>query len=367
MRRCARERPRRNRRQPRSPRAGQAPGRQAIRARGRACGRVTRRDDDAALGHAGDDIGLAGVDRVADVDRVDAARPIESVGSSTSPSRAVSPGAQSAPTPGCSPCRGRAAERAVDADDVVRRVDRASRLMKRFELIRLSSCRPQSMRGLRSVIREPPITCMPSWWRSASLPRQWMLPASTARSSPRIPRFQGCQSTWPAIGQRGSRRHLVLRLYARRGRLCRLALRSRNPQLAGQRRIAPTRQPRRRPLRVFLNYRRDDAAGTLTLYDLLVARYAPSVFMDIDAIPLGSEFDQAINRAVASCDVLIALMGRGCCKRRTLMATDDSMTRTTSFAARLRARWRRALSWFPQQSKVPSFRGQRSFHPRLPR
>lgn len=43
-------------------------------------GRVTRRDDDAALGHAGDDIGLAGVDRVADVDRVDAARPIESVG-----------------------------------------------------------------------------------------------------------------------------------------------------------------------------------------------------------------------------------------------------------------------------------------------
>jgi hypothetical protein len=32
--------------------------------------------------------------------------------------------------------------------------------------------------------------------------------------------------------------------------------------------------------------------------------------MDIDAIPLGSEFRETINRAVASCDVLIALIGR---------------------------------------------------------
>jgi TIR domain len=109
------------------------------------------------------------------------------------------------------------------------------------------------------------------------------------------------------------RPHLVLRLYRRRGRLCRLAVRSRDPQLPGQRRIAMTRQPRRRPLRVFLNYRREDASGHAgRLYDLLVARYgAERVFMDIDAIPLGSEFGQAISRAVASCDVLIALMGRG--------------------------------------------------------
>jgi len=33
--------------------------------------------------------------------------------------------------------------------------------------------------------------------------------------------------------------------------------------------------------------------------------------MDIDAIPLGSEFGQTISRAVASCDFLIALIGRG--------------------------------------------------------
>jgi hypothetical protein len=61
-----------------------------------------------------------------------------------------------------------------------------------------------------------------------------------------------------------------------------------------------------------LNYRRDDASGHAgRLYDLLAARYgADRVFMDIDAIPLGSEFGETINRAVASCDVLIALIGR---------------------------------------------------------
>jgi hypothetical protein len=64
--------------------------------------------------------------------------------------------------------------------------------------------------------------------------------------------------------------------------------------------------------RVFLSYRREDASGHAgRLYDLLAARYgATHVFMDIDAIPLGSEFRETINRAVASCDVLIALIGR---------------------------------------------------------
>jgi hypothetical protein len=70
-----------------------------------------------------------------------------------------------------------------------------------------------------------------------------------------------------------------------------------------------------------LSYRRDDASGHAgRLYDLLAARYgAEHVFMDIDAIPLGSEFGEAINRAVASCDVLIALIGRS-----WLEATDSA-------------------------------------------
>lgn len=64
--------------------------------------------------------------------------------------------------------------------------------------------------------------------------------------------------------------------------------------------------------RVFLSYRREDASGHAgRLYDILAARYGGAqVFMDIDAIPLGSEFRETINRAVASCDVLIALIGR---------------------------------------------------------
>ena len=64
---------------------------------------------------------------------------------------------------------------------------------------------------------------------------------------------------------------------------------------------------------MFLSYRREDASGHAgRLYDLLAARYgAKSVFMDVDAIPLGSEFGETIRRAVASCDVLIAVIGRG--------------------------------------------------------
>ena len=87
-------------------------------------------------------------------------------------------------------------------------------------------------------------------------------------------------------------------------------MRSRDPQSPGRRRFPTKRQ--RRPLRIFLSYRREDASGHAgRLYDLLAARYGTErVFMDIDAIPLGSEFAETINRAVASCDVLIALMGR---------------------------------------------------------
>jgi TIR domain len=98
-----------------------------------------------------------------------------------------------------------------------------------------------------------------------------------------------------------------------------VAVRSRDPQSPDRRGLPSTREPGRGSLRVFLSYRREDASGHAgRLYDLLAARYgAERVFMDIDAIPLGSEFDQTISRAVASCDVLIALIGRG-----WLQATD---------------------------------------------
>jgi TIR domain len=89
-------------------------------------------------------------------------------------------------------------------------------------------------------------------------------------------------------------------------------VRWRGPQSPDRREKPSIRRPGRRSLRVFLSYRREDASGHAgRLYDLLAARYgADRVFMDIDAIPLGSDFTAKLGRAVASSDVFIALIGR---------------------------------------------------------
>ena len=64
--------------------------------------------------------------------------------------------------------------------------------------------------------------------------------------------------------------------------------------------------------RIFLSYRRDDSAGHAgRLYDALTSRFGETrVFMDVDTIEPGVDFVQAVERAVSSCDVLIALIGR---------------------------------------------------------
>jgi outer membrane protein assembly factor BamB len=66
------------------------------------------------------------------------------------------------------------------------------------------------------------------------------------------------------------------------------------------------------PGRIFLSYRREETqhlAGRLA--DRLVERFGESqVFMDIDSIPPGVDFAEAIQRAVSGCDVLLALIGR---------------------------------------------------------
>jgi hypothetical protein len=66
------------------------------------------------------------------------------------------------------------------------------------------------------------------------------------------------------------------------------------------------------PPRVFINYRRDDAAGHAgRLYDALSARFGSEhVFMDVDAIRPGENFATVLDQSVGSCDVLIALIGR---------------------------------------------------------
>jgi hypothetical protein len=63
--------------------------------------------------------------------------------------------------------------------------------------------------------------------------------------------------------------------------------------------------------RIFLSYRREDTrhlAGRL--YDRLAERFGHAqIFMDVDSIEPGVDFAAAIDAAVASCNVLLALIG----------------------------------------------------------
>jgi hypothetical protein len=63
---------------------------------------------------------------------------------------------------------------------------------------------------------------------------------------------------------------------------------------------------------LFLSYRRSDAgAWAGRLFDHLTARFeSPQVFMDIEGgIPRGADFARNLTNALATCDVLLALMG----------------------------------------------------------
>jgi hypothetical protein len=64
-------------------------------------------------------------------------------------------------------------------------------------------------------------------------------------------------------------------------------------------------------LNVFLNYRRGDASGYAgRLFDSLSARYGHNVFMDIDSLSPGTDFVDTINETLATCDILLVLVGR---------------------------------------------------------
>jgi hypothetical protein len=63
--------------------------------------------------------------------------------------------------------------------------------------------------------------------------------------------------------------------------------------------------------RIFISYRRDDTAYAAGwLFDRLADRFGHhQIFKDVDSIQLGDDFVDVIARAVASCDVLLALIG----------------------------------------------------------
>ena len=70
--------------------------------------------------------------------------------------------------------------------------------------------------------------------------------------------------------------------------------------------------PRYRPMtNVFLSYRRDDAGGHAgRLCDRLIARFgAARVFMDVQDIEPGQNFEQAIEQTLAKCDVMAVVVG----------------------------------------------------------
>src|SRR6516162_9817312 len=65
------------------------------------------------------------------------------------------------------------------------------------------------------------------------------------------------------------------------------------------------------PGRIFMSYRREDAAYPASwLYDRLASHFGrDQVFKDVDSIELGDDFVEVITAAVGSCDVLLALIG----------------------------------------------------------
>lgn len=75
--------------------------------------------------------------------------------------------------------------------------------------------------------------------------------------------------------------------------------------------MTTTARPGGTDLRVFLSYRRSDCQAQANgLHDGLVHRLpGASVFMDIDSIPYGVDFEKHIRSEITSCDVVLVLIG----------------------------------------------------------
>lgn len=81
--------------------------------------------------------------------------------------------------------------------------------------------------------------------------------------------------------------------------------------------------------RIFISYRRgEDTASAGRLYDRLNRTFRRRLFMDVDSIPPGEDFIAILEREVAACDVLLALIGRG-----WLSAVDEAGRRRLDNAA----------------------------------
>ena len=63
--------------------------------------------------------------------------------------------------------------------------------------------------------------------------------------------------------------------------------------------------------KIFISYRRDDVPGDARgIHDVLNRRFGKTrVFMDVDDLLAGQRFDRELDRALAQCDLLIAIIG----------------------------------------------------------
>src|ERR1700730_12224851 len=63
---------------------------------------------------------------------------------------------------------------------------------------------------------------------------------------------------------------------------------------------------------VFISYRREITAGEArALFNELLEKLGKiSVFMDVDSIALGRDFRSALQKTLASCDLMLVLIGR---------------------------------------------------------
>jgi hypothetical protein len=66
---------------------------------------------------------------------------------------------------------------------------------------------------------------------------------------------------------------------------------------------------------IFISYRREDSSAWAgRLCDRLSNHFPSKIFMDVDSVDLGDDFVKMIKRTVRSCNVLIAVIGKGLAK-----------------------------------------------------
>jgi TIR domain len=64
---------------------------------------------------------------------------------------------------------------------------------------------------------------------------------------------------------------------------------------------------------IFISYRREDSSASAGRLSDRLSNHFPSnqIFMDVDSVDLGEDFVKTIEKTVGSCDVLIAVIGKG--------------------------------------------------------